>query len=446
MVIRGDVAVIGAGPAGISAAIAASRLGGRVILVEKNAFIGGNINLGLTIHNFYNFSGERCINGIAGELIDRLEKIGGAIGTVDVKDAHISKVTPINDDIFIIMCLQMLKEEGIKLFLETTFYDLIMNESRIKRIKLFNKWNRFDLEAEAFIDCTGDADLYATIGLPFEKGRPKDGLIQPMGQMFRLGNVNIEKFLNKAGVAIAKGVKPGETQKSVVWFSASLSPWNDIITEQKLFFIGRDRLFWGNSIMKDTYNINITRIPGLDATKLEDKWKAEFIGKEQVYLTYQFFKDHVDGFENSFISKLPPFIGVRETRRIVGAYQLTENDFLEGRIFDDTIALSGYPIDIHNPEGGSDTKFIQVKNHHSFGIPYRCLYNEQCGNLLVAGRPISTTHEVHGATRVIATCMATGQAAGIAGYIIASRHIGARDLDIKELQFKLKKQKAILSM
>ena len=293
------------------------------------------------------------------------------------------------------------------------------------------------------MDCSGDADIYVATELPFEKGRFQDGLLQPMGQMFRLGNVNIEKFLDRAGVAVARGVKPGDTKESVVWFAASSAPWNDIIAEEKLF-VGQDRIFWGNSVLRDEYNINITRIAGFDATKPEDIGKAEFIGKDQVFQIFRFFKKHVDGFEHAFLTKMAPMIGVRETRRIIGAYQLTEEDFLNGVIFDDTIARSGYPIDIHDPKGGSRTTFVQVRNHTSYGIPYRCLYNKICRNLLVGGRPISTTHEAHGATRVMVTCMATGQAAGVAAQI-ASRHgIGVQEIDIGDLQRELKGQNVIL--
>jgi hypothetical protein len=444
MVIREEVAVVGAGPAGIAAAIAAARSGAKVVLIEKNPFIGGNAALGLSLHNFYDFSGRRCIDGIAGEIVERLKKMGGTPGSVDVKNAQISKVTPVNEDLLQVLCLQMLKEEGIRLLPQTTCCDVTTGESAIDRVRLYSKWKTYDLEAKVYIDCTGDADLSAAAGLPYEKGRPDDRLLQPMGQMFRLGNVDMETFLSKAGVAVARGVKPGETKESVVWFSASLSRWNDIIAEQKLF-MGQDRLFWGNSVMPDEYNINITRIAGLDATQPEEMGKAEFVGKEQVFQVYRFFKEYVDGFKNSFVAKLAPFTGARETRRIVGEYQLAFEDFFEGRRFEDTIALSGYPVDIHDPKGGSHTTFIQVRDHRPFAIPYRCLYNNRCQNLLVAGRPISTTHEVHGATRVMAPCMATGQAAGVAGRMAAHYNIPVGKVDVPELQARLKKQKAILS-
>lgn len=445
MVLVGDVAVIGAGPAGIVAAIAAARMGARVILVEKNPFIGGNASMGLSLHCFHDFRGEQCINGIAGEIVDRLKKMGGTPGSVNVSKAQVSTVTPVNEDILQILLLQMLKEEGVKLFPQCTFDTVVIDPltSTIKDVKLFSKWKAFNLEAKVYIDCTGDADIYAAAGLPCEKGRGQDGLLQPMGQMFRLGNVSLEKFLDKAGIAVARGVKPGDTKESVVWFSASLSPWNDVIAQEKLF-VGQDRIFWGNSVMREEYNMNVTRIAGLDATKPDDIGKAEFIGKEQVHQVFGFFRKYVDGFENASIAKIAPLVGVRETRRILGAYQLTQEDFLEGMTFEDTIARSGYPIDIHDPKGGSHTTFIQVKTHGSFGIPYRCLYNPECRNLLVAGRPISTTHEAHGATRVMATCMATGQAAGVAAQIAARHRIGIQDIGVWDLQRELKMQNVIL--
>lgn len=444
MILNSDVAIVGGGPAGIAAAIAAARAGANVILVEKNPFLGGCATLGSPLNNYFNYQGQQCINGIAGEILARLQAMGGTTGPFDVPKAqHISKTTPINEDLLGILCLEMLEEEGVKFLPQTVFCSVTIDQSTIKSIELSGKGENYRLASKVYIDCTGDADVFAAAGLPFEKGRPSDGRLQPMGQMFRLGNVDMERFLNKAGVSFVVGVKPGESKESVIWFSGSLAPWNNIIADQKLF-IGKDRLFWGNSLHSNQFNINITSRTGFDPTKPEEYAKAEVEGKRQAYQAYQFLKDNVDGFENCYLSKMAPFVGIRESRRIVGAYQLTKEDFLEGRVFPDSIARSGYPIDIHDPAGGSKTTFIQVRNHGSFSIPYRCLYNAQCKNLLVAGRPISTTHESHGATRVMVTCMATGQAAGIAAAIASRRKISIENVDIQDLQKMLINQKAIL--
>jgi hypothetical protein len=442
MLIKEEVAVIGGGPAGIVAAIAAARAGAKVALIERNPFVGGSACLGLVIHGFFNSKGEHCINGIPREILERLKKIGGAVGPVDIKNGHTPKLYHIHGDLFQILVLDMLKEQQINLYLNTSSFKVLMDGPVIKKIKLFIQGETCDLEGKIYIDCTGNADIFAQTGLPFEKGRPSDGLLQPMGQLFRLGNVDIEKFLDKAGLATARAIKPGEIKESVVWFSASLSPWNDIITSQKLF-IGENRIFWGNSIMGNEYNINISRIAGLDGTKPEDMRLAQIVGKEQVFQSYRFFKEHVDGFENCFLSNVAPFIGIRETRRIVGEYQLTLKDFLEERVFDDMIASSGGFVDIHDPKGGPQTELIQVGGR-GYRIPYRCLYNKQCENLLVAGRPISTSHEVHGATRLMATCMATGQAAGVAAEIAARQNISVGNIDIQELQGELREQNAML--
>jgi hypothetical protein len=115
--------------------------------------------------------------------------------------------------------------------------------STIEKIKFVSKWEPFEITSKVYIDCTGDADVYAAAGLPFEKGRPQDALLQPLGQMFRLGNVDMERFLEKAGIAIARGLKPGDMKESIVWFSASLSPWNDLIEEENFLWERSD--FWG---------------------------------------------------------------------------------------------------------------------------------------------------------------------------------------------------------
>jgi hypothetical protein len=443
LLIESEVAVIGGGPAGIAAAISAARMGANVALVEKNPFLGGNACLGLSLHGFFDFQGEPCIGGIGWELVERLKDIGGSPGAVNVKNAHITKVVPINEDLFQIVCMELIEKEGIRFLPHTICIDAVSKGSRIEKVKIQNRSGSFDLAAQVFIDCTGDADLCAALGVPLEKGRPQDGALQPMGQMFRLGRVNIERFLRKAGVGVAHAVLPDISEEFVVWFSATLSPWNDVIEEQNLF-MGKDRIFWGNSVIPGQYNLNLTRVAGFDATRQEDLAQAEFAGKKQVFEGYQFLKKFVDGFEDSVIVKVAPFVGTRETRRLKGEYQLTVEDFFEDHLFEDTVALSGYPIDIHDPKGGSSTSFQQSRKHGTVGIPYRCLYNSSCTNLLVAGRPISATHEVHGATRVMATCMATGHAAGVAARLCVENHIGLQSLDTGKLRAELKRQNVLL--
>ena len=186
----------------------------------------------------------------------------------------------------------------------------------------------------------------------------------------------------------------------------------------------------------------MTRIPNVDATDPEQLTRAEVEGRRQVREYARFLRDRVPGFERAAVVATSPAIGVRESRRVHGDYRLTREDVLEGRRFDDEIALCGAPIEDHGPGGDTDWRYVGEAG--VYGIPYRTLLPSGVEGLLVAGRCFSATHDAHASARSMATCMAMGQAAGTAAAMAVERAATPRALDARLIRERLREDGALL--
>jgi hypothetical protein len=184
----------------------------------------------------------------------------------------------------------------------------------------------------------------------------------------------------------------------------------------------------------------------VDATDTEQLTRANMLGRKRVWELTHYIKKHVPGFENAFIVQTPPFIGVRETRRIMGEYVLSLDDVRQGRSFDDSIAVGAFLIDIHPVDKleAKEAKFEYLSS--SYGVPYRCLVPRDIENLLVAGRCISSSHEANASARVTPTCMAIGQAAGTAAAISVKDCVSPRRISIPKLRSVLVEQGAVVEL
>jgi len=435
-----DVLVVGGGPAGIASAIASARNGAETVLVERYGFLGGMATAGLIgpFMTSYTLDGkEQIIRGIFDELVRRMEKMGGAIHPSKVSAgtpysaflvyAH-NHVTPFDSEILKIVAFDMMEESGVKLMLHTYFVDAITNNDLIEKIVVVNKSGLQAIESKVVIDCTGDADVAYSSGTPYNKGRDKDGLMQPASMFFKIRNVDTEKMKQY----IAK--HPGER------------PFSEIIAEAKRkgeFPIARDAVLLFGTPRDGEFLLNVSRLHNIDATNAEDLTKAEIEGRKQVMFLINFLKENIPGLENIELVEIAPQIGIRETRHIIGEYTLTQEDVLNSKEFEDVIAISSFPIDIHDPAGPKG-RFEGPRNNKYYEIPYRSLIPLKPENLLVAGRSISATHEAAGAIRVMPPCFATGQAAGTAAALAVKKAILPRNLDHRELQKTLISQDVVL--
>jgi hypothetical protein len=416
-----DVLVVGGGPTGVSAAVGAARMGTRVLILEQAGFLGGVSTNGLYLR-LSTLQGDgvpyRIIGGVAYEFTERVIAAQGG----NLRLGHLSLDYEIAKRVWERCAL----EAGVDLLLNTTVFDIIKEDDALSGVVALNKSGLQAFLADVIIDCSGDGDVAARAGAPFEIGRPSNGFMQPVTMMMRFGGVDMTAFhiflkrdphLTRT---LAEGAARGDFALELS--GACINHWS-----------GRP----------DVLNLNVTNQTHVNGTDGAQLSSAEIEGRRQVWLLYDFLKKHVPGFENAWLIDTAPHVGVRETRRIVGEYVLTEQDVMEGREYPDTVALGSYPVDIHNPEGG-ETRFVHIRAP-CYGIPYRCLVPLEVENLLVAGRSISATHEALGSTRVMFTCMATGHAAGIAAALASQRGVPPRYLDIKEVQAELVAQDALIS-
>ncbi len=437
-----QVLVAGAGPSGICAAIAAARAGAVVTVLEEKPFVGGNATLGLPIMTFHAFNGEQVINGIPQEVIDRLVEAGGCTGHVEARNAHMPSYALVDAEAMKYVGLQMLLEAGVRVMLHSFIVDGLAENHTVTGVVAAGKSGLCVFTADRVVDCTGDADIAARAGAPFVKGRPGDAGMQAMSLNFRLGNVDLDTIVKHFGEGLIVGKKPGEGVERPIRGQGTFGPW-DAEVEKEHLFPDRNHHLWWNSFREGEVNVNTTRIFGKDPTELASLTDAEIEGRRQVHRVLHFLKRYVPGFEKAHLISTGSQIGIRETRRIVGEYTLTGDDVLEARRFPDAIARGSYPVDIHDPSGkGWGVRF--VKAGAAYDIPYRCLVPQEIENLLVAGRCISVDHVAIGSTRVMAPCMAMGQAAGLAAALSIEQDVSPRRLDIGLLREGLLKQKANL--
>jgi len=195
-----------------------------------------------------------------------------------------------------------------------------------------------------------------------------------------------------------------------------------------------DRTIVITGLRKGEAWINMTRVNGVDGTDPASLTQGEFIAMKQINVIHKYLLNYVPGFENACLMRKAPFLGIRETRRIVGQYVMTRDDILSCRRFDDAVAVASYPLDIHHPKGGDCTL---EWSGDCYDIPYRSLVPLKVENLLVAGRSISTTHEAMSAIRVMAPCMAMGEAAGRAAKIAVLEGVAPSKIDVDKLRSQL---------
>ena len=381
-----DVLVVGGGCAGIAAAVAAARSGAKTVLVEKYGFLGGLATTALVgaFCGLYTTGPEKIqiVHGIADDLIARLHKIGGTeekhTSGVDSRLAAISY----DPELFKFAAEQMALEAGVDLHFHTLVTDVLWEGPGVLRGAVVeNKSGRQAILASVFIDASGDADLAARAGMAFEYGDGQSGA-QAMTTIFKVNQV-------EPGPRTDQGIRDMRQHLAAA-------------KESGRYRFNRVDPVVFHSLPAGTISLNLVSVRGLNATEAADLSAAEIEGRRQVLEYLRAIRDYVPGFEHAQLVAVSPQIGVRETRRIIGDYVLTEEDVLAGRKSDDGIGLGAWPVEMHNPETGRiDWRYID-KPDDCYSIPLPCLLPRGSENLMVAGRCASTTHIAQASTRVIA--------------------------------------------
>ncbi|EAU39894.1 hypothetical protein FP2506_17499 [Fulvimarina pelagi HTCC2506] len=438
--IQTDVVIVGGGVTGVVAALAARRAGARTILLESRTFVGGNATTGLCLHSFLTRDRRQVVYGIAQEIVDRLQALGGAVGHIPY-DGFVSAVTPVDGDIFRITVTEMLAEAGVQIIYGCNVVGVDANDGFVNHLDVAMKGGIRRIEARSFIDSTGDGDVAAYAGATVRTGDSTTGKMQPVSMLMRFFNVDTRRIANEIGeVNPAMATKNGG-EPFPVYFNGTFSKWNDVIREERIFPNEDHKVFF-NTTWPNQINVNTSAVFNVDGTDPLALSKATVELTQQVRKAGDFLVKHVPGFEGGYY--IPAiFAGVRETRNVLGQYEIQDEDVLSGRKFEDTIGEICFPVDIHDPDTGQAT-FHDIGGDGAFDVPYRSLVPKGFSNLLVAGRCISATSFAHGATRNMAPCMVTGQAAGVAAARSVRTNAPTGKIDVAGLQEELREGGAYL--
>lgn len=449
-----EVVVAGGGPAGIISAIASARNGARTLLIEQQGFLGGNPVGGLILHGFHNQSGTRVIDGIPWEFVERMRAEDAAIRRVQVEEHRtLAAAVSVDLEAMKFVAMEMVVESGADILFHTSIVDTLMEGHTARGVIIHNKSGMQAILGRVIVDASGDGDVAFKAGAEFEVGRAEDGLTQPMTLMFTVGGVDLERVVERMRQGHGRSVDavPGAQPGQINWFAATLEPWAAEAERDGLFPHVEDKKtlkFWGNSFRAGEANLNATFVNALDGTNARDITKAEIETRRQAMHLARFLKANVPGFEDSYVVRTAARIGVRETRRIVGDYYITYDDFLSEARFPDVIGRAGFFADIHQPkaQGGLHVpdRGDMSKDRGDFDIPFRALLPRRIEDIVVAGRCISASAEAFASARVTGTVMAMGQAAGTAAAMAVSDAVRIRQVDVPTLQARLREQGADL--
>lgn len=410
-----QVIIVGGGMAGVAAALAAAREAASVLLVERNAFLGGAATAG-SVGQFVGWetrAGRRVIAGVAAEIVAALQAEGGAgpYAHFTMSTGHRMDRVEYDPEILKIVLDQLVVDARVDVIFQGSVQDVWAREDRLEAILLDTPAGSVKARADTFIDASGDMALLYRAGAAF---LPPDGneLVQPATLMFALGPINFDVMdgiePEERDHIIAKGVADGALPRAAV--HRSRVPGSDSA--------------W----------FNVTRV-GLDPDDPFSLSTAQIEGRRQALAAARFLIAHMPGCESACLSRLAPQLGVRDFRRVKGDHVLSRPELAAGTLFEDTVACGAYPIDIHHPPGEAGLTFEEFGEDHFYAIPLRSLVASGFANVLTAGRGVSATHEAFAALRVMPTAMAMGHAAGAAAALAAETASGTvRSVPISRLR------------
>ncbi|WP_456751780.1 MULTISPECIES: FAD-dependent oxidoreductase [unclassified Bradyrhizobium] len=424
-----DVVVLGGGPAGIAAAVGAARAGRRTLLIERYGFLGG-MGTAAGVTNFCglhaNVFGKmhRVVQGIASDLLARIDRLGG----LNAPHLILGKILAQAYDTaaYKIAADDLLAHHKVDILFHALGAGVVMDGAYIRALMVETKAGRQAVRGGIFIDCSGDGDLAVWAGAPHEVGDNKGGMLYP-SMMFRLNGIDPGKA-GDAWRTIPERMAQAEAAGTFKFPRKSA-----IVRPQK------SQIEW---------RVNFTQVTRSDGGAIsgidpDDMTRGEIEGRRQAVEAFKFLRT-VPGFESSYIVDLPPQLGIRETRRVIGGYMLSGEDVLGCASFADSIGVNGWPMEKHVP-GDVTFEFPPIPESRGYNeLPYRMLVPEGVDNLLVAGRCASMTHEGQSAARVSGACFVMGEAAGTAAALALSGNTIPRDISVEKLQQQLGKQGAFI--
>jgi len=424
-----DVLVIGGGPGGLSAALAAAREGVETTLVERYGCFGGVITQSMVGTLAWYRTNEKVVDagGLGVEFEQRAKEMEASLPIFLYQVLDTEKFKYIAD--------QMVQEAGIVPLLHCHTANVIMEDGRIQGVITESKSGRQAILAKRVIDATGDADLAHRAGAPYRID-PK-GELEGVSVNFGCSGVDIQKFLdytlsNPSSIA-DWGDESGEKEERE--FSTYLvEPFDKAKAAGEIPQDVRLESYWGSfTDAGEIPNLNAVHMSGFDSTDVWDLTRAEMQGRQRVMWAVAALKKYTPGFEQARLRTMGASLGTRESRKIIGEYDLTEHDVLNEARFEDSIGISPEFLD------GSNIAIMPSTGRY-FHVPYRITLPKRVENLLVAGRCVAGDKVSHAATRQMMCCTVTGQGAGVAAAISLKDGVTCREVDVSRVQKALEKQ------
>ena len=427
-----DVVVLGGGPAGIAAAVAAGRAGRSTLLIERHGFLGG-MGTAAGVTNFCglhaNVHGQvrQVVHGVADDLLARIARLGGLNEPHGIFGGKIH-AQAYDTATYKIAADDLLVSSGVQLLFHAQAAGVVMRSEReIDAVLVETKSGRLAVVGSVYIDGSGDGDLAAWAGAPFEKGDANGGLLYP-STMFRLNGVDPQRALE---------------------VMLQIPDMMEEVEAEGAFRFARKGAIVRPQKHPEEWRANVTQLQNpdgsaVDGTDVRQLTFGEIEGRKQVAEYFEFLRSRVPGFERAYIVDTAPQLGIRETRRVLGGHILSADDVLNCVDFADTIGVNGWPLEMHV---AGDVRWIwpDIPTARGFNhLPYRMIVPRGVDNLFTAGRCASMTHEGHSAARVTGACFVMGQAAGTAADLALKAGVPGRDVDVPELQRRLEADGAYL--
>ena len=413
-----EIIVVGGGPAGVAAAVASAREGAKTLLIESTFTLGGMGTIGL-VPAWCPFSDREKIiyRGIAERILTETKR-GMRLVNQDAIDG-----VPIDPEVLKRVYDNIVMEYGVEVLFQTTLVDVVRVDNKVDSIIVSNKKGLVCYKAKYFVDCTGDADLIYFAGGKYEKGDEVSGKLQPTTLCFSFANVNRQAMLKA---------------EELHGFNVN-SPIHQMVEDPRFKHIPDGHVCHG-VIEQGVIGFNAGHVFDVDSTDPKQVSKAIIEGRliaKDMLDALKIYQPEV--YKDAVLINTASALGVRESRRIVGEYSLTVDDYADRAVFADEIGRGSYMIDVHGSKRAREHKgkYEHYGKGESYGIPFRCLIPVELENVLVAGRSISTERMVQGSTRIMPACLVTGEAAGLA-VAMAKDLNDIRNLDVNELRNKLK--------
>lgn len=419
-----DVIVVGGGIAGVSAGVRAGKEKAKTLLIEHYGFVGGMSTAGMVSPFMkHQVNGDTLVKGVFQDIENEMRKRNGMIDNGFYANT------------FRTAAYHLLSEANCSILFNSEIIKVNRIDNRINSLTVLVENQQIEIEADVFIDTTGDAQILYLGDFPWVKGDETTGKLQALTLFFRMGNIDIQKatdYVKNHKDDFFKWMTYDFDFTKIISIAGYFSNVKKAIEEGRLN-PDVEYIFFTTLPESGEGSFNTSNILGMDASTSESLTQAEMIGRNQVYQVVQILQNEIPGFENSYLLETAVQVGVRETRRAVGDYIVTGNDIKNGSKFDDAIARGCYGIDIHGQKDES-SRMEDLEEGQYYEIPLRSLIVKDADNLLVAGRCISSTREGHSALRIMPTSAATGEACGALAALASKNSSIVREINPQEVR------------